>query len=198
MRTARLAGHYLNVMATASVLAIVIHPLFGLPVQLDLLGIALGFWTGFGILNGRRGFRTGMLILTMLGMIVGGGFLIYLAWATGPVGGRELRTPELAAVQMTAVLLIMLPLPALLLMPATRRWFDESRNSPPPRYRLTSKVISLYILAGVLTNALPVALEKWPDTAEPSGKSGGFTYGNDETGMVSTQWLEDKASQRPL
>src|SRR5688572_25579954 len=99
MKAARLAGHYINVLGTATVLGIIAGPMFHDSLNLDF-GFILYFWVGISLLNGRPWSRKVTLIFFSLGILVATGYLVSLLWATGPVSGGQgtLRTPLLAAI----------------------------------------------------------------------------------------------------
>jgi len=199
MGSARLAGHYINMLGTGSVLWMIAGPILGYPLRIDL-GFILFFWIGMGLLDGRSGRRKVVLILNSLVALLTAGYLVSLLWATGPVSGGQgtLRTPLLASIHAGILLLLFIPPLILLLLPGTRRWFAEQKLGPPTRYSLNRQVIFSYVLAACVPLAGGIALEGATRTAEPSGVSGPFEYGEQRRGIASAQWIEDKTTGRPL
>jgi len=199
MRTARLAGHYFNVLGAATVLGMIAGPIFEDSLHIDLTFI-LYIWVGMGLLDGRPWSRKVAIVLTSLGVLFVAGYLVSLLWATGPVTGArsELRTPLLASIHGGIILLLLLPPLILLLLPGTRRWFAEQRFGPPTPYLLKTPVIAVYLLAACVPIAAGIALERSPGTLMPSSSCGTFTYGERKTGIVAEGWLEDEATGRPL
>lgn len=199
MGTARLAGHYFNVLGTTVVLWMIVDPILNDSLVIDLSFI-LYFWVGMGLLDGRPWSRKVALILTTLGVLICAGYLISLLWATGPVTGARsaLRTPLLASVYGGFILLLLLPPWVLLLVSGTRRWFAEQREAAPIRTLLTHRVIALYVLAACVPIAGGVALERATRTLKPSSSCGGITYGEGKIGFTAAGWMEEEASGRAL
>lgn len=198
MGTGRLAGHYFMMLGTFVVLGMIVTPILKDSLRIDLTFI-LHFWIGIGLLNARSGRRKLALVLNSLGILFCAVFLVRLIWVTGPVGsGRELTDPLLAAFTCGVIVVLLVPPLVLLLLPGTRRWFAEHRDSPPPRYALTGRVIALYVLAACGPIAGSIAIERSTRTLKPSSSCGTISYGERKSGFWAAEWMEDKATGRPL